>query len=148
MITTCILDNQKSFAEFLKSQLHSYGNYQVLHTSAFNRHVDGDIGDLLHRVDLLILGVNSESECLLTVERILNHSEATCKLILHDITDGSKLTHFLSLDINGLISKMCSRKSMMEHIEDSITYKYFICPRTSGHLIGYFRERNRPNTLD
>jgi DNA-binding NarL/FixJ family response regulator len=148
MITTCILDNNKSFAEFLKTQLHSYGNYQVLHASTLGRHVDGDIGDMLRNVDLLILGVNSDSECLLTVERVLNRSEASCKLILHDITDGHKLVHFLSLDINGVISKMCTRKAMMEHIEDSISYKHFICPKTSGHLIGYFRERSRPNTLN
>jgi DNA-binding NarL/FixJ family response regulator len=148
MITTCIIDNNKFFTEFLKCQLTNYGNYEVLYSSPFSRRIDDEIEDILREVDLLILGVNTDSECRLTVERILNNSEARYKLILHDITDGYVLMDFLSLGVNGLISKMSPKKDIMTFIEDSISNKHFICPTTSGHLIGYLRERNKANVLN
>jgi DNA-binding NarL/FixJ family response regulator len=148
MITTCILDNNKFFTEFLKCQLTDYGNYEVLYSSPFIRHIDDEIEDILRTVDLLILCVNNDSECRLTVERILNHSDASYKLILHDITDGYVLLDFLSLGINGLISKMSPKKDIMPFIEDSIANKHFICPTSSGHLIGYLGERNKSNVFN
>lgn len=148
MITTCILDNNKFFTEFLKNQLTNYGNYEVVYASPFSRRIDDEIEDILRGTDLLILGVNTDSECRLTVERVLNHSEARYKLILHDITDGYVLMDFLSLGINGLISKMSPKKDIMSFVEDSIANKHFICPTTSGHLISYLRERNRANVLN
>jgi DNA-binding NarL/FixJ family response regulator len=148
MISTCIIDNNKLFTEFLKGQLTSYGNYDVLYASPFSRNIDDEIEDLLKEVDLLILGINSDSECRLTVERILNHSEARYKLILHDITDGYVLMDFLSLGINGLISKTSPKKYVMSFIEDSISNNHFICPTTSGHIIGYLRERNTASVLN
>ena len=126
MITTCILDNNKLFTEFLKGQLTSYGNYEVVYSSPFSRDIDTDIEDILREADLLILGVNTAAECRLTVERILNNSQARYKVILHDINDGYAMMHFLSLGINGLISKMSAKRDIMDHIENSISHNHFI----------------------
>ena len=148
MITACIIDNNKVFAEFLKGQLNACGSYEVLYCGAFSRDVVEETGHLLTDLDVLILGVSNGSDYPQTLEKVLDKSSARHKIILHDLDDGYRLMHFLSLGINGLISKIAPRKDIIEHIETTIAHQYFICPRTSGDLIGYLRDKSKSSLLN